>query len=233
MKPENMTLEYVTDYFATQPLSFEPGTAQEYNTVAYDVAARIIELTSGMPFGEYLKVNIFDKLGMTDTTFAPTSAQWERFVAVHGRDENGKAFNSPMIEDCVIGNFPVTYQAAGAALAGTGEDYMKFAQMLLNNGKAADGTQVVSEEMVKLMATPMVSEKIMPGNQRWGLGVRVFVRDGALPKGTFGWSGMYGTHFWVDPSNQITAVYMKNSLYDGGAGAATANQFERDVMGSF
>ena len=52
---------------------------------------------------------------------------------------------------------------------------------------------------------------------------------GRLPLGAYGWSGAYGTHFWVDPENQITAVYMKNSQYDGGGDATTANHFESDV----
>ena len=67
----------------------------------------------------------------------------------------------------------------------------------------------------------------------WGLGVRVFTNgNGRLPQGTFGWSGAYGTHFWVDPINKIVAVYMKNSLYDGGSGAATSAHFEEDVINS-
>lgn len=70
----------------------------------------------------------------------------------------------------------------------------------------------------------------MPAHERWGLGVRVIVKDGYyLPKHCFGWSGAYGTHFWVDPINNITAVYMRNSSYDGGAGAAAACTFEKDV----
>ena len=71
----------------------------------------------------------------------------------------------------------------------------------------------------------------MPGNEIWGLGVRVITRDayGPLPVGTFGWSGAYGTHFWVDPVNQITVIYLKNSAYDGGSGAKTARQMEEDV----
>jgi CubicO group peptidase (beta-lactamase class C family) len=52
-----------------------------------------------------------------------------------------------------------------------------------------------------------------------------------LPRGSFGWSGAYGTHFWVDPVNKITAIYMKNSDYSGGAGCTTAEIFEDDVMG--
>ena len=71
----------------------------------------------------------------------------------------------------------------------------------------------------------------MPGNQRWGLGMRVITDASykALPVNAFGWSGAYGTHFWVDPDNDIVGIYMKNSHYDGGSGARTAAMFERNV----
>lgn len=67
-----------------------------------------------------------------------------------------------------------------------------------------------------------------------GLGVRVIANDRyTLPKGCFGWSGAYGSHFWVDPENRVTAVYMKNSRFDGGSGAQSSAWFEEDVAHSF
>ena len=71
----------------------------------------------------------------------------------------------------------------------------------------------------------------MPGNQRWGLGMRVITDASypALPTNAYGWSGAYGTHFWIDPDNDIIGIYMKNSHYDGGSGAMTAVHFEKNV----
>lgn len=224
------TPETVSEYASGVPLVFEPGTSQAYNTSGFDVAARVIELTSGMEFSEYLKKNIFDRLGMNDTCFEPSEDQWRRMVAVHDvRD--GRAVNLPDDKKSVIDGYPVTYHAAGCALISTACDYAKFAEMLLNCGKAPDGSSVMSEESVKLMASPVVGDEIMPGSQKWGLGVRV-ICDGSyvLPAGSFGWSGKFGSHFWVDPVNGISAVYMKNSAYDGGAGCQSGNEFERDVM---
>ena len=81
------------------------------------------------------------------------------------------------------------------------------------------------------MSTPQVPESIMPGDQRWGLGVRIITKDSypSLPVGTFGWSGAYGSHFWVDPTNKIYAVFLKNSQFDGGAGNKSACRFEKAV----
>ena len=61
--------------------------------------------------------------------------------------------------------------------------------------------------------------------------MKVVTREdyGRLPLGCFGWSGAYGTHFWVDPENRIAAVYMKNSRHDGGGDAITSAEFEEDV----
>ena len=229
---EKCTCRTAAEWLATQPLVFEPGSMQQYSTGAFDVAARVIEITSGMEFSEYIKVNIFDKLGMKDTTFEPNEEQWSRMVGIHNFAD-GRVFTDKGAPGCVFGNFPVTYHAAGAGLASTADDYMKFALMLLNGGKAEDGTVVLSEETLKLMSTPVADDK-RTGDNRWGLGVRVIVKTGnTLPVGCFGWSGAYGTHFWIDPVNKVAAVYMKNSAYDGGAGNQSANEFEKDIMKSF
>ena len=65
--------------------------------------------------------------------------------------------------------------------------------------------------------------------------MRVIVKDTykTLPVGTFGWSGAYGSHFWIDPTNKIAAVFMKNSLFDGGARNESACNFENAVNDSF
>lgn len=228
---DRCTCKTAAEWLASQPLVFEPGSQQQYCTGGFDVAARVIEITSGMEFSEYLKVNIFDKLGMTDTTFEPTDEQYSRMVGIHNFAD-GKAFNEKTVPGCVFGGFPATYHAAGAALASTTADYVKFAQMLLNGGRAQDGTVILSEEALGLMSTPVPDEK-RADDWLWGLGVRVIVKPGnILPVGCFGWSGAYGTHFWVDPANKIAAVYMKNSAYDGGAGNQSATEFEKDIVNS-
>ncbi len=229
---DKCTCKTAAEWLAEQPLVFEPGSQQQYSTGAFDVAARVIEITSGMEFSEYIKVNIFDKLGMTDTTFEPTEEQFSRMVGIHNF-ANGKAFNEKTVPGCVFGGFPATYHAAGAALASTAADYVKFAQMLLNGGRAEDGTVILSEETLRLMSTPVPDEK-RADDTLWGLGVRVIVKPGnTLPVGCFGWSGAYGSHFWIDPVNKVVAVYMKNSAYDGGAGNKSASEFEKDIMKSF
>ena len=93
------------------------------------------------------------------------------------------------------------------------------------------GDGIISPESVKLMSTPHVPLSVQQRNKRWGLAVKVVSDESyeSLPVGSFGWSGAYGTHFWVDPENKITAVYMKNSQYDGGGDSVTGKNFEWDV----
>ena len=228
------TLETVTNFLSGTALAFEPTTAQAYSpTSAFDVSARIVELTSGMPFDEFLKVNLFDPCGITDMTFAPTEEQWGRFISMHYR-KDGKNVDIQKKPGCVFEGIPTTWFCGGAGLCATLPDYVKFAEMLCRGGVTAGGQRILPAELVKAMGTPTVPESVMPGAQKWGLGVRVIDSDSyVMPNHCFGWSGAYGTHYWVDPDNQITAVYMKNCAYDGGAGCRTGCNFEQDIYTAF
>ena len=234
---QKSNLQAVVEYFADKPLFFETFTSQSYGPhVAFDIAARIVEITSGIDYATYVKENIFDVIGMQDTTFTPTDAQWQRVVKKHRLDENGAPMDAPDDFLHIYGNNPLTYYAGGAGLISTVEDYSLFAETLLRGGVAPNGKRVISEETLRHMYTPYCPIEFMDvATQKtgvtWALGVRLFTNDnGKLPKGTFGWSGAYGTHFWVDPVNKITAIYMRNSDSNGGAGAETAENFETDVL---
>lgn len=227
-------LTHLVDYCATLKLDFQPTEAQMYSpTAAFDVCARLVELTSGMPYNEFVTKEIFEPLGMTNTTFTPTEEQWSHFIRMHNRIETdgaGVSEDAPTQPGSIFENFPITWFSGGAGLCSTLPDYVKFAEMLVNFGKLPDGTRLVSEDLIREMGTPWVPFEVMPAWERWGLGVRVITDERHwLPVTTFGWSGAYGSHFWVDPVNKITAVYMKNSRYDGGAGSQTSIHFEQDV----
>jgi CubicO group peptidase (beta-lactamase class C family) len=135
--------------------------------------------------------------------------------------------------DTIFENIPVTQCCGGAGLASTLDDYVIFGEMLTHGG-TYHGLRILSPESVKKMGSVQVTDAIMPPPQQWGLGVRVITADNyQMPKDCFGWSGAYGTHYWSDPANKITAIYMKNSGYDGGSGALTSFLYEQDVYASF
>ena len=222
-------LESVTDAYASLPLAFDPYTAQAYSaTVAFDLLARIVELTSGVQYDEFLKKEVFEPLGMCDTTFSPTEEQWDRMTLMHSFDGENASFK-PLNKNTIFGGQPLTYFCGGAGLASTLSDYNKFVDMLVSRGKKADGSQFISSELIDLLSAPASVHELARG-EIWGLSVRVITAaDNRIPQGSFGWSGAYGCHFWVDPTNNITAIYMKNSTYDGGSGAKTAKNLETDV----
>ena len=226
-------LEDVVGYFSGCALAFEPYTSQLYSpVVGFDVLARIVEVTSKMKYRDFLAKEIFEPLGMTDTVCVPTEEQWQRMVCMHNYVD-GKAVTSDVGSRFIFEGYPLSYNCGGAGIASTVEDYSRFANMLLFGGRY-NGVQIIPEPLVRSMSIPHLPETVMPGADVWGLGVRVITQQPhQIATGSYGWSGAYGTHFWIDPENRIVAIYMKNSRYDGGAGAMTAGQFERDVMSSF
>ena len=230
---DKQDIDHVLACYKNFALAFEPTTGQFYSPVAaFDLLAKVVEMTSGMTYDKFLKENIFDPCGMVDTTFAPTPDQWSRMITLHNREERdgkGVSVDAGTCEGCIFGDFPVTWFAGGAGLASTLPDYVKFAEMLVRGGVTADSVRILPASLVKEMGTPQVPDTIMAPPQQWGLAVRVITGDYHMPLHSFGWSGAYGSHFWVDPDNQITAVYMKNSAYDGGSGAVSSLHFEQDV----
>ena len=233
---DKVDVAHVVDCVGRSVLAFHPGTQQMYSPIwGFDVLARLVELTSGLDYATFLRQNIFIPCGMTETTFAPTDGQWARMVEMHTRIEENGVYRSGTVAKapgCVFDGIPTTWYAGGAGLASVMSDYRRFATMLLGGGVTEDGIRLLPADLIKEMATCQVSEAIMPGPERWGLGVRVITAEHPwMPQGCFGWSGAFGTHFWVDPTNDLIAILMRNSAYDGGAGAALACQFEKDVYG--
>ncbi len=230
---DKKSIDSAVEFYSKIGLDFEPGTKQQYSPfAAFDVLAKIIEKASGTDYHDFLMQEVFIPCGMVNTTFTPTREQWQAMVAMHNRVD-GENCDEKMADDSVFSDFPKTHYLGGAGLVSTLADYARFAAMLLNKGKT-EGKQLIGEDTLRLMCTPFVPEEIMPSSERWGLGVRVIVRENYenLPLGAFGWSGAYGTHFWIDPVNNIAAVYMKNSLVDGGAGNESARNFEKAVNDS-
>src|SRR5262245_27761783 len=218
----SMTLQEGIDKLAAQPLMAQPGAAWNYS-LSTDVLGRVIEVASGMPFDKFLRDRITGPLGMTDTSFDVPEARWSRFATVYA--PNGASGLRPMKDPESFGNaqfspftsykVPKTYFSGGAGLTATIQDYARFAQMLVNGG-TLDGIRLLSPKTIDLMTGSQTSDLpssalLGPGTQ-FGLGVRV-VTDVAATQtqgsiGMYGWLGIYGTTFWVDPKEHLIAVMM-------------------------
>ena len=215
-------------------LTYEPREQYGYcGYQAYDVIALLIERYSGMKYADFVNENIFKPLGIKDITYTPTEEQWQRVVTMSDMSVGGMV--TVNMGRHTFERFPLTYTSAGAGLVGSVEDYYKFARLLRGRGMA-DGVRIVSEDTFAKMPVPYLPLSIMGegATGSWGLGVYVRCEGDRLPVGSFGWSGAYGTHFWVDPENDIVAIYMKNNRwYDSHGCGETGRAFERAVMASF
>ena len=207
-KPTETLADYIPR-LATTPLEFQPGTRWQYSpSDGFDVLARIVEIASGMPLNIFLKQRIFDPCDMHETSHYPTDEQMPRLVTAYTKTANGlvKTQNSLSMSSKV-------YFAGGGGLISTVDDYAHFAQMLANGGEY-NGHRLLSPLTVKLMSSvhiPYTLPGRTPG-EGFGLSVRV-MQDAVfgnhrISDGSFGWSGAYGTHFWVDPKEEIVAVMM-------------------------
>lgn len=225
------TLSDAVSRYGGMLLDFHPGTSQMYSpVVALDVAARIVEKVSGENYAEFIRKGIFQPLGMSDTSYLLEDYA-EGTAAYSYVHENGTLKKDPLEHN--FGDFPRGYTGGGAGLLSTLDDYSKFAEML-RKALSEDGP-VLTRESVLQMKKPRLSETIEGISPffNWGLGVRVipnYSQHSVLSAGSFGWSGAYGSHFWVDEENALTAVYMHNSVTYGGAGAPHTFAFESAVM---
>jgi CubicO group peptidase (beta-lactamase class C family) len=128
--------------------------------------------------------------------------------------------------------FPKGYHSGAGGLASRAEDYFRFAQMLGNGGEL-NGKRLLSPRAVQLMSANHVGEMFAgqlgrPRGMGFGLTVEVVadpVRAGTFrSRGSFGWDGAFGTHFWVDPRAKLVAVFLVQ---------APAGMVTRGIQGDF
>jgi CubicO group peptidase (beta-lactamase class C family) len=189
------------------PLEFQPGTRWAYSAAAgFDVLSRIVEVASGIPIDRFLKQRLFDPLEMKDTSYIVPNGN-PRLVTLYSRTPDGlRPQQNPGFMNGV-------YFSGGGGLVSTAPDYAQFALMLAGGGEL-NGVRILSPRLVELMGSVFFPDT-MPGRPRgesYGLSVRVVndpvARNSFLSEGSFGWSGAYGTHFWVDPKEKLIAIAM-------------------------
>lgn len=225
--------------YAQIPLDFQPGTGTGYSAcAAFEVLAAVVETVSGESFYGYLRDHIFTPLDMQDTSFALTKNQEERLCRLY---EYTHGELTDVTDDCEdwAGMDPgrTGVDSGAAGLFGTVEDYEKFAHMLLNKGQLA-GNRILQADTVERMAGKGVDcpHWLDPGT-RWGLGMAVFADPDRIHRklspGTFGWSGAFGTHFYVDPSRNMEVVLGINRSNIGGSGSHVSFAVEEGVHEMF
>jgi CubicO group peptidase (beta-lactamase class C family) len=193
------------------PLICQPGTEWNYSR-STDILGRLIEVVSGKTLGAFLTERILAPLQMAETAFhtGPENADRlaEPFPVDPWSGENVQLFN--MLETPVM-------ESGGGGLVSTTMDYARFCQMLLNGG-VLDGVRIIGRKTLQWMASnhldPSVKleSHLVPAGHSFGLGFAVRTMEGMAPfagsVGQFFWSGMAGTFFWIDPKEELFAVFM-------------------------
>ena len=211
-------------------LDFAPKTKQCYSgVVAFEILAYIVQIVSGMPFAEFLQKEIFSPLGMKDTMYCLSKTNEHRLIEMSTTATDGGLLYVDYGKRGFAA-FAKGYTGGSAGLFSTLEDYSKFVRMLACNG-AFEGVRILSAKSVEKMRTAQLPYTLNGINQyfNWGLGVRVCEKQGEwqpLPAGSFGWSGAYGTHFWIEPDTGRSAILMLNKADVNGSGSPFSREFE-------
>lgn len=203
------------------PLAFEPGTRWRYG-LSHDVLAALVETVSGQTYGQYLKKEIFEPLGMRDTTFRLTEHNRHRLSTLYHYEEGGKltpSGHNPPMDGWYEPDCP--FESGGIGLLSTIGDYSRFAQALAQGGEL-DGERILSPRTIALMATNQLDEQQLKdfggdaSGYGYGLGVQTLMNrapggnNGSI--GHFGWPGLAGTYMLVDPAEQLSIVYMQQMM---------------------
>jgi CubicO group peptidase (beta-lactamase class C family) len=209
------------------PLTYEPGTKWRYSS-SVDVQARLVEVLSGEKFTDYVQKHIFAPLGIKDSGWARSKDVLPRYAAGYSKGPDGKLVRIPDAQAQAMSFSGKKMTMGGAGIVAPIDDYMRFARMLLGGG-SLDGVRILKPSTVRLMATDHLDARVterewLPGKGSVGFGFDFAVRvsppkDAKENRGAVGeyfWDGAASTLFWVDPANDLAAVfYVQKFPFDG------------------
>jgi CubicO group peptidase (beta-lactamase class C family) len=220
------TLQSMIDDLAKIPLEFSPGEAWNYS-VATDVIGYLVGKISGMPFEQFLKQRIIDPLGMHDTGFFVAPDKAHRFAACYSAEAKG---GLTLQDDPTTSSFlsPPSFISGGGGLCSTAADYLTFCRALLNGGELG-GVRLLGPKTLALMTSnhlpggrdlPEMSQSLFSeatyNGIGFGLGFSVTMEPAKtlIPgsPGEYSWGGAATTSFWIDPAEELIAIFMTQVL---------------------
>ena len=221
------SLQEMIDKLAKTPLQYQPGSRWVYS-VSMDIQGYIIEKLSGQSLPDFMQQHIFAPLRMKDTGFFVPGEKRNRFASLYEWDTK-----RGLVPSTAEGNAPTTNYSAqpalpwgGGGLVSTAQDYLRFAQMLLNQGEL-DGVRIVAPATVQLMTANHLAPHLLTGEftigtmvmrpgAGWGYDLAVDFdpaqADLVGGKGTFWWEGAADTWFWADPANDLIFIGMTQRM---------------------
>lgn len=208
------------------PFLFEPGTQWEYGS-NIDWAGLVIEAVGGKRLGQLMQEQIFNPLGMQNTTFTLTPSMQQRRVSMHHRQADGGLVADP---DFILPQDPEVHMG-GHGLYSTVDDYLKFIRLWLNRGEV-NGQRLLQESTLELAFNNGLADiamKNLPGaipalsndvniypeaKKGWTLGFMVNEEKTASdrPAGTVGWCGLANLYYWIDIKNNIGGYWATQTL---------------------
>lgn len=222
----------ITDLYTTQPITIkesvlklaklplhhEPGSEYVYSE-GLDVLGYFIEVMSGMPFDEFLRIKIFEPLGMNDTWFYLPYQLHDRLVSVqYAKDGKWTKFPTTFYDPDYPKKGAKTFFSGGAGLSSTAKDYATFLQMYLNKGEL-NGKRLLSRTTVDAILSNQIGD-LWGDVNFYGLAFGVTGEKGAAKggegsAGTFWWGGYFNTNYFADPKEEIIGVIMKQTQWTG------------------
>ena len=215
-KGQKASTRELVDAFVETPLKFQPGTHFLYS-LSHDVAAAIIEVVTGISYGDYLKKNIWEPLGLNSTFFAkPENSSINGLAQQYICNEKGQIV--PMEQTCCY-QLSESYQSGGAGLVSCTEDYAKLADTLACGGETADGIRILKPETVELIKVNQLGKDSLDDMHKtmgrpgygYGCGMSVLLDPKASnspsPAGVFGWDGAAGSCITMDTASKRSFVF--------------------------
>jgi CubicO group peptidase (beta-lactamase class C family) len=203
------------DKLSSLPLLWQPGSTWDYG-FGLDITGQIVEKLSGQTLGAYLKANLFTPLAMKDTGFSVPPEKASRYAKPLPADPDSGApqARSPELTR------PLNFDCGGGCAASTAGDYLRFASMLLHQGRAGN-TRILGRKTVEFMTSNQLGPEVKnlianadPTRAEFGFGLGVAVKTSIGntrmmgSAGSFGWPGASGTDWWVDPKEDLVVVCM-------------------------
>lgn len=236
-KKEYSSLREYCLHFAKNPLDFQPGEGTGYSPLAgFDILGYVVSVVSKMSLEDFVQKEICKPLSMTDTTFFLKEEHKNRLVRLYKRKGNRLVDVTDTKAD-VAGFYhtkELSYEHGSGGLYSTLHDYDRFGQMLLNNG-ILEGHRVLQEESVRMLHSegPYKHLEPEPGFV-WGLGVKIRQKpelsECKATRGTYGWSGAFGTHFFISPKENLEVCFMTNRSDLNGSGSYISAKVEELVF---
>lgn len=220
--PQEMTTMELAKKLASCPLAHVPGESWHYGTSA-DILGAVVEAVTGERFGEFLRKEIFEPLGMKDTAFWVPAQKQNRLAAAYQTIEGEDGSRSLVRYEgdnlavrCDMSSEPA-FEAGGAGLVSTLDDYMRFARMLLMKGEEA-GVRILQPRTVRFMTGGRLMENQQKAFEKWtgleGFTYANLMRICRKPsrsclfaqKGEYGWDGWLGAYFANFPKEKLTIL---------------------------